>query len=110
MLRVVSRLLNAHPEVSPVGASGNFEEVMQLAQELQPQVIILDLTMTQKVDGNALRLKAQQKGLLILAITASDRLLDKMDLDERLIPTTMELAGATRPPAVLARLVTQIRL
>jgi chemotaxis response regulator CheB len=125
MLRVVSRLLNAHPEVSLVGAAANFEEVVQLAEELQPQVIILDLRMAQKVDGDALRLKAQQKGLLILAITASDvlgdesvdlaaaigadRLLDKMDLDERLIPTIMELAGETRPTAVLARLITQIR-
>jgi hypothetical protein len=69
--------------------------------------------MAQKVNGDALRLKAQQSGLLVLAITASnvlgeesvdlaaaigaDRLLDKMDLDERLIPTIIELAGATRP-------------
>jgi chemotaxis response regulator CheB len=113
ILRAVSRLLNAHPGVSLVGAARNFEEVVRLADELQPQVIILDLRMAQKVDGDALRLKAQQHGLLMLAITAADvlgedsvdlaaaigadRLLDKMDLDERLIPTIMELAGTTRP-------------
>ena len=113
MLRAVSRLLNAHPQVSLVGAAGNFEEIVRLADELQPQVIVLDLRMAQKAHGDALRLKAQQNGLLILAITASDvlgeesvdlaaaigadRLLDKMDLDERLIPTIIELAGSVRP-------------
>ena len=116
MLRAVSRLLNAHPDVSLVGAAGDFEEVVRLADELQPQIIVLDLRMAQKANADALRLKAQQSGLLMLAITASDilgdesvdlaatigadRLLDKMDLDERLIPTIMELAGATRPSSL----------
>jgi chemotaxis response regulator CheB len=125
MLRAVSRLLNAHPQVSLVGAAENFEEVVRLADELHPQIIILDLRMAQKAHGDALRLKAQQHGLLMLAITASDilteesvdlaasigadRLLDKMDLDERLIPTILELAAAAKSPKVLARLVTQIR-
>ncbi len=117
MLRAVSRLLNAHPDVSLVGAAGDFEEVVRLADELQPQIIVLDLRMAQKANADALRLKAQQSGLLMLAITASDilgdesvdlaatigadRLLDKMDLDERLIPTIMELAGATRPSSLV---------
>ena len=113
MLRAVSRLLNAHPDVSLVGAAGDFEEVVRLADELQPQIIVLDLRMAQKANADALRLKAQQSGLLMLAITASDilgdesvdlaatigadRLLDKMDLDDRLIPTIIELAGSVRP-------------
>ena len=109
MLRAISRLLDVTPEVALVGVVGNFEEAVQLADELQPQIVILDLRMAQKANADALRLKAQQRGLRLLAITAAnvnddesialasaigaDKLLDKMRLDEELIPAIQELAA-----------------
>jgi chemotaxis response regulator CheB len=109
MLHAVSRLLNVTPEVALVAAAKDFEEAVRLADELRPQVLILDLRMAQKVNADALRFKAQQLGLRMLAITATstedeesvalaeaigaDKLLDKMKLDEELIPTILKLAG-----------------
>ena len=109
MLRAISRLLDGTPEIALVGVAGNFEEAVRLADELQPQIVILDLRMAQRANANALRLKAQQRGLRLLAITAAsvnddesvalanaigaDKLLDKMTLDEALIPAILELAG-----------------
>jgi chemotaxis response regulator CheB len=109
IIRAVSRLLNETPEVALVGAVQNFAEVVRLADELQPQVVVLDLRMAQKANGDAQRLKAQQRELRVVAITASDasddeamklaasigadRMLDKMYLAEKLIPTILELAS-----------------
>ena len=109
MLDAVSRLLDGSPEVELVGAAGNFEEVVRLADALQPQIVILDLRMAQKANADALRLKAQQQGLRLLAITVAnieddesialataigaDRLLDKMNLTNDLVPAILELAA-----------------
>jgi DNA-binding NarL/FixJ family response regulator len=109
MLDAVSRLLTVAPEVELVGAAGNFEEVVRLADALQPQIVILDLRMAQKANADALRLKSQQIGLRLLAITASniaddesialasaigaDKLLDKMNLTNELVPAILELAA-----------------
>jgi chemotaxis response regulator CheB len=110
MLRAVSRLLTEHPAIVLVGAAGNFEEAVRLADEHQPHVLVLDLRMAQKASADALRFKAQQLGLRLLAITAAsvndkesialaeaigaDKLLDKMELDEKLVPTILALASA----------------
>lgn len=107
VLRAITRLLDVTPEVALVGVVGDFEEAVRLADELQPQIVILDLRMAQKANADALRLKAQQRGLRLLAITAAnvnddesialandigaDKLLDKMRLDEELIPAFLEL-------------------
>jgi chemotaxis response regulator CheB len=109
MLRAISRLLEGTPEVALVGVAGDFEEAVRLADELQPQIVILDLRMAQKANADALRLKAQQGGVRLLAITAAnvndaesiamahgigaDKLLDKMRLDEELIPAILELGA-----------------
>jgi chemotaxis response regulator CheB len=109
MLRAISRLLDVTPEVALVGVAGDFEEAVRLADELQPQIVILDLRMAQKANADALRLKAQQRGLRLLAITAAsveddesialataigaDKLLDKMRLDAELIPAILELGA-----------------
>jgi|ERR1700722_11834628 chemotaxis response regulator CheB len=109
MLRAVSRLLNATPQVALVGAAADFEEVVRLADEHQPHVVVLDLRMAAKARADALKLKAKQQRLRLLAITATnvndeesvalansigaDKLLDKMRLDEDLVPTILELAS-----------------
>lgn len=109
MLRAVSRLLNEYPQVALVGAAKGFEEAVRLADEHQPHVVVLDLHMAQRAHADPLRLKAQ-RGLRLLAITATsvndaesmalasaigaDKLLDKMELDEKLVPTILALASA----------------
>jgi chemotaxis response regulator CheB len=97
LLRAMFRLLRATPQVALVGAVGDFEEAVRLVDQHQPQVVVLDLHMAQKAHADALRLKARQRGLRLLAITAAsesddesvalanaigaDKLLDKMELD-----------------------------
>jgi chemotaxis response regulator CheB len=107
MLRAISRLLAEHPEIELIGEARNFEEIMRLAGELQPDVIVLDLGMARRARADALRLKARQASLLVLAISAAnideetqalaadigaDKLLDKMQLYTSLVPTILELA------------------
>jgi chemotaxis response regulator CheB len=110
MLRAVARLLEGASQVALVGAARDFEEAIRLAEEHQPHVLVLDLRMAQKAHADALRFKAQQLGLRLLAITAAnvndqesiamaaaigaDKLLDKMELDEKLVPTILALANA----------------
>jgi DNA-binding NarL/FixJ family response regulator len=110
ILGAMFRLLRATPQVALVGAVGDFEEAVRLVDQHQPQVVVLDLHMAQKAHADAIRLKARQRGLRLLAITAAsvndgesivlanaigaDKLLDKMDLDEKLMPTILALANA----------------
>jgi chemotaxis response regulator CheB len=110
ILRAMFRLLHSTPQVALVGAAGDFEEAVRLVDQHQPQVVVLDLHMAQKANADAIRLKARQRGLRLLAITAAsvnddesivlandigaDKLLDKMELDEKLVPTILALANA----------------
>jgi chemotaxis response regulator CheB len=112
MLRAVTRLLTDCPEVKLVGAAADFEEIVKLASELKPDVIVLDLRMAEKARSDALRLKAKQAAIRVLAITAAavddketralarrieaHKLLDKMRLSEQLIPAILQLAQRDR--------------
>jgi chemotaxis response regulator CheB len=112
MLRAVTRLLSDCPQVQLVGAAEDFEKIVHLASELKPEVIVLDLRMAEKARTDVLRLKTQQATLQVLAITASavddnetralarrigaDKLLDKMQLSDKLIPAIFQLADRLR--------------
>jgi DNA-binding NarL/FixJ family response regulator len=114
ILRAMFRLLRATPQLALVGAVEDFEEAVRLVDQHQPQVVVLDLHMARKAHADALRLKARQRGLRLLAITAAsvnddesialadaigaDKLLDRMELDEKLVPTILALASATSYP------------
>jgi DNA-binding NarL/FixJ family response regulator len=111
MLKAIGRLLTNSPEVELIGQTGKFEEILTLADFLKPDVIIIDLGMLDRANGNAAspelqRLKALDSQLLaISAATVDDKakafalsmgaekLLDKMELDEKLIPAILELAA-----------------
>jgi chemotaxis response regulator CheB len=111
MLRAVSKLLATHQELELVAAVADFSEATRLAEELQPDVIVVDLHLAAaSAKAEALRLKEERR-LRLLAITAAavdnrtlamaaaigaEKLLDKMELDEELIPTIFELANASR--------------
>jgi DNA-binding NarL/FixJ family response regulator len=109
MLRAVARLLRTTSQVALIGAAVDFAEAVRLAHEHKPHVVILDLHMALQAKADVLRLKAESGGSRLLAITAAnvkdegslalanaigaDRLLDKMSLEEELIPAILELAS-----------------
>jgi two-component system, chemotaxis family, protein-glutamate methylesterase/glutaminase len=109
MLRAVARLLRTTSQVALIGTAVDFAEAVRLADEHKPDVVVLDLHMAQQAKADVLRLKAGDCKPRLLAITAAnvkhegslalasaigaDRLLDKMSLEEELIPAILELAS-----------------
>jgi DNA-binding NarL/FixJ family response regulator len=106
MLRAISNLLASQPEIELVGAVADISEAVRLAGESKPHVVVVDLHLAESAKAEALRLKEERR---LLAITAAsldeatlalaadigaDKLLDKMELDEKLIPTILELANS----------------
>ena|SRR5256885_7474348 len=108
MRNAIRRLLSNREDISVVGDASNFRETIQKASQLHPDLIILDLNLS---DRNHIP-PAETKGLLdgakVLAITLGTddrtdelldsvgavRLLDKMDLASELIPAILELGSS----------------
>jgi DNA-binding NarL/FixJ family response regulator len=44
-LRIVTRFLEEHDDVVVIGAAGGGEEALTLAQDLQPDIVLIDLAM-----------------------------------------------------------------
>jgi len=108
MRKAIRILLSDRKDITIVGEAATFSEAIQKAAELQPDVIILDLHMT---EGEKECLPAGPKVLAISfanddeAKTSADRLgaaklLDKMVLADELIPTILELADEQTTEAV----------
>ena len=109
MRRALSRFVTRHNAIRLLGTASNFGEMVQMADDLRPDVLVVDLRMGCDVDGEAILFKTQNPNLKILAITAAnvadeesvllaermgaDKLLDKMSLDDQLLPALMELAA-----------------
>jgi DNA-binding NarL/FixJ family response regulator len=112
--RAIRRLLEARPEVELVGEAADFAQTIQMANDLKPQVIVMDLHMPDETKITPQDVKSHlNHGALLLAISLwddvdtkalADRLgaailLDKKDLGNELFPTIMRLvspdAGAT---------------
>jgi two-component system, NarL family, nitrate/nitrite response regulator NarL len=105
--RGMRQLLAAQPRIEIVGESSDFARTIQLARDLNPQFVILDLHMPDETKVTPQDLKSQlNPGVQVLAISfANDEetkelaesvgasvLLDKIDLACRLIPTIMQLS------------------
>jgi DNA-binding NarL/FixJ family response regulator len=111
MLKAIGRLLTNCPEVELIGQTSKFEAILALAEFLKPDVIVIDLGMLDRANGDAASAEIQRLNALdsrLLAISAAtvddkakafasnmgaEKLLDKMELDEKLIPTILELAA-----------------
>lgn len=105
---VIERHLKSEPKIELVGQAKEFQEAVKLVDELSPDVVVLDLRMTSRVDANDEGIR-QICRCWTIAISASvddeiealveklnvDVFIDKMHLYERLIPTILELAGRT---------------
>jgi DNA-binding NarL/FixJ family response regulator len=100
--RAIRSLLNEQPEIELVGEATSFAQTVQMAHDLEPQVILLDLHMKDKVAFKPEVLKSQpNQGTRIVAVSLSNdaeakeladsfgavTLLDKAELVENLIPT-----------------------
>jgi two-component system response regulator DevR len=104
--RGIRQLLSGQTEITIVGEAADFAQTIQMASDLEPRVIVLDLHMP---DGSAITLEEVKSrlnhGSRVLAISVwNDEntkklaenlgaavLLDKMDLGSGLVPTIMQL-------------------
>jgi DNA-binding NarL/FixJ family response regulator len=101
------RHLESHSEIAVVGEANDFSEAVRLAEQLRPDIVLLDLRMRDShvLDALAAGQKLISTGSTILAISFSAdddakalakqigaaKLLDKMSLYTELIPTILGL-------------------
>jgi DNA-binding NarL/FixJ family response regulator len=102
----ISGLLGSHPAVQVVGEARDLAETTQLARDLKPQVIVMDLHMLRHGRGSDYDVERLSRGSKLLAISLSKgeeaeslaarlgaaKVLDKINLYDELIPTIVELA------------------
>jgi DNA-binding NarL/FixJ family response regulator len=72
-LRIVTRFLQEHDDVITVGAAGGGEEALALAQDLQPDIVVIDLAMPGLSGLETIpRLRAVLPKVGIIALTVLD--------------------------------------
>jgi DNA-binding NarL/FixJ family response regulator len=105
MRRAIRSLLSNREDIAVVGEASNFHEMVRKSSELHPDLIILDVGMSDRGGASAAEVKGLLNNANILAITlggddvshdlingiGAAKLLDKMDLATQLIPTILEM-------------------
>jgi DNA-binding NarL/FixJ family response regulator len=106
MRRAIRSLLQAQSGVEVVGEAADLAQTMQMANDLKPQVIVMDLHMPNETKVTPLDVKSHlNHGSRLVAISiwndgqtkalaesyGAASLLDKMELGKKLIPTIMQL-------------------
>lgn len=104
--RLIRHLLSAQTRIEIVGEAANFAQTIQMASDLEPQVIVMDLHMPDEHNVTLQQVKSHlNRGSQVLAISVCNDeesrelaenvgaavFLDKMDLSLTLIPTIMQL-------------------
>jgi DNA-binding NarL/FixJ family response regulator len=104
--RGIRQLLSAQPEIAIVGEANNFTRVIQMASNLEPHVIVLDLHMPDEnsIPPREIKLRLNHGSKLLVISVWNDEdsrklaesigaavFLDKMDLASTLIRTIMQL-------------------
>lgn len=100
--QAVRQLLELESEISVVGEAGDGEEALQLAQELQPDVVLMDITMPRLSGLEATRrIKAERPETKVIVLTVhqeeiyrttagecgADAFLTKKNVGTQLLPT-----------------------
>jgi DNA-binding NarL/FixJ family response regulator len=106
--QAIRRLLETHREVEVVGEAADFGETIQMANDLKPQLIVMDLHMPDQDKVTPQDVKSRlNHGSRLLAISiwnnedtktlaknfGAASLLDKAELSEKLIPALLRLAS-----------------
>jgi DNA-binding NarL/FixJ family response regulator len=106
--RAIRQLFQEHPEIELVGEATGFEETIQMANDLKPQVVLMDVYMNRD-NGDSLtdivsKLNACTSPIVAISIFNDEQtkklaesfgavtLLDKMELSDILIPTIQKFA------------------
>ena len=106
--RAIRQLFSEHPEIELVGEATDFSQTIRMANDLKPQVVVMDLHMG---DGDRLtdvmpHLSACTSRIVAISIWNDEKtkelaesfgavtLLDKMNLSDELIPTIEKCAQA----------------
>ena len=98
----IRRLLDSDPEIHTLGEAGNFQQTIQRAIELKPQIVVMDIRMVNNSSENPQEIKSQLNTLdsRLIAISfwtdedtqalaerlGAVTLLDKLTLATDLIP------------------------
>ena len=108
MRRAIRQLVSGYEDILIVGEASNVAETLDKINELQPDVVVIDVSMPQKY---AASLQWACNGSKLLAISFADdqrtgelahqigasKLLDKMNLTEQLVPTIRQIALGGTP-------------
>jgi len=109
--RGMRQLLATQPEIEIAGESSDFALTIQMTRDLNPQLVILDLHLTDESKVPPQDVKSQlNPGVRVLAISfwndekakelaeslGTAVLLDKIDLAHLLIPAIMQLSSGSR--------------
>jgi DNA-binding NarL/FixJ family response regulator len=109
-LRIATRFLQEHDDVAVVGAAGGGEEALALAQDLHPDVVLIDLAMPGLNGLETIpRLRAMLPAVGIIALTMLDTnsywqaalaagandFVPKASLDTDLLPAIRRVAQPT---------------
>jgi DNA-binding NarL/FixJ family response regulator len=106
--RAIRRLLANHPEINLAGEATDFAQTIRLIQELQPQIVILDLHMSDGTHVTPSQFRSQlnlgKARLLAISVWNDEetqflatsygatQCLDKINLGTHLIPAILQLA------------------
>ena len=108
-LRIATRFLQQHDDIVVVGAAGGGQEALALAQDLQPDVVLIDLAMPGLSGLETIpRLRAMLPAVGIIALTMLDTnsyreaaleanandFVPKASLDTDLLPAIRQVAQA----------------
>jgi len=107
MRRAIHQFLQECVELELVGEACDFHEAIAFADALRPDVLVLDLRMAEKANGELHELRERLSSLRMVAISAAaddeeikalasrlgaDLFVDKMEMYERLAPAILKLA------------------
>ena len=104
----IKSLLSSEPQIQLVGEATTFDETLQMASDVKPDIVLLDLHMPgeENLDASLVksRLHACAQHVLIISIWNDDKaktladeygasaLLDKIDLGNKLLPAILNFS------------------
>ena len=107
MQEAILRFLAQETAIKVIGTASDFAQAVQMANDLKPQVIVLDLHMPRGNSDGEIKPRLNGSRVLAMSLSNDDEakalaanvgaavLLDKMNLFCELVPTIIQLASST---------------